>query len=107
VLDNKPSFIFWTTLAKTLERESKETSRSASPCTLTTLSCVRPADPADIVASAASSFIQQTLSMGYPKLLRTFHQFFAKISVQTDTVYTQNQQSYVPALILIQNDFDH
>lgn len=33
--------------------------------------------------------------MGYPKLLRTFHQFFAKISVQTDTVYTRDQQSYV------------
>lgn len=44
--------------------------------------------------------------MGYPKLLRTFHQFFAKISVQTDTVYTQNQQSCVPAFILpIQIDF--
>lgn len=41
-----------------------------------------------------SGFIQQTLTAGYPRLLRLFHQFFSKISVHTDTVYTQNQQRF-------------
>ncbi|CDZ96191.1 Predicted Golgi transport complex 1 protein [Phaffia rhodozyma] len=75
VLDNKPSYTFWTTLARTLETQSKEAARS-------------------------SGFIQQTLSAGYPRLLRLFHQFFAKISVLTDTVYTQNQQSPETVLLL-------
>lgn len=39
-----------------------------------------------------STFMQQTLSSGYPRLLRLFHEFFAKIAVQTDTTYTQEKQ---------------
>ncbi len=31
-------------------------------------------------------FLQQTLSTGYPRLLRLFHEFFAKIAVHTDTL---------------------
>ena len=44
-----------------------------------------------------STFLQQTFSTGYPRLLRLFHEFFAKIAVHTDTVYTQGQQRYVPS----------
>ena len=39
-----------------------------------------------------STFLQQTLSSGYPKFLRLFHEFFSKIAVHTDTVYTQVRQ---------------
>ena len=39
-----------------------------------------------------STFLQQTLSSGYPKFLRLFHKFFSKIAVHTDTVYTQVRQ---------------
>lgn len=39
-----------------------------------------------------SSFMQTTLSNGYPKLLRLFHEFFAQIALHTDTVYTASQQ---------------
>lgn len=75
VLDNKPSFLFWTTLAKTFESQSKEAARN-------------------------SPFIQQTLSQGYPRLLRLFHQFFATISVHTDTLYTHTTQSPETVLVL-------
>ena len=47
-----------------------------------------------------STFMQQSLSSGYPRLLRLFHSFFAKIAVHTDTVYTHNQQSFAPFLIV-------
>lgn len=40
--------------------------------------------------------------MGYPRLLRLFHEFFAKIAVHTDTVYTPNHQRSV--LPLAQKD---
>jgi len=36
--------------------------------------------------------MQTTLSIGYPRLLRLFHEFFAKIAVHTDTVYTASHQ---------------
>jgi hypothetical protein len=62
-LDDKPSFSFWTTLA----------SRAA-------------------LTVSASSWMQQALSTGYPRLLRLFHDFFAKIAVHTDTVYTRDHQ---------------
>jgi hypothetical protein len=42
-----------------------------------------------------STFIQQTLSTGYPRFLRLFHEFFAKIAVHTDTVYSQTYQRHV------------
>lgn len=38
--------------------------------------------------------MQQTLGSGYPRLLRLFHEFFAKIAVHTDTIYTQEKQRY-------------
>jgi hypothetical protein len=41
-----------------------------------------------------SMFLQQTLSTGYPRLLRLFQEFFVKIAVNTDTVYTQAYQRY-------------
>lgn len=43
----------------------------------------------------ASTFLQQTLSKEYPRLLRLLHDLFAKIAVHTDTVYTQNKQRYI------------
>jgi hypothetical protein len=45
--------------------------------------------------TTASAFIQTTLSTGYPRLLRLFQEFFSKIAVHTDTVYTQTQQRSV------------
>lgn len=47
-----------------------------------------------------STFLQQTLSAGYPRLLRLFHEFFSKIAVHTDTVYTPEHQSGETVLIL-------
>ncbi|KAL5507113.1 hypothetical protein ACEPAH_6569 [Sanghuangporus vaninii] len=75
VLENKPSSTFWTVLARTLEKYCKEASRN-------------------------STFMQQTLSTGYPRLLRLFHELFAKIAVETDTTYTQEKQSPETILIL-------
>ncbi|WVR05941.1 hypothetical protein IAU60_002967 [Kwoniella sp. DSM 27419] len=74
-LDEKPSFTFWTTLAKAFEAQSKEAIRS-------------------------SPWLQQALSTGYPRLLRLFHDFFAKIAVHTDTVYTREHQSPEAVLVL-------
>ncbi|KAJ7502790.1 Golgi transport complex subunit 5-domain-containing protein [Mycena galericulata] len=75
LLENKPSATFWTSLGKSLERHTREAARG-------------------------STFLQQTLSTGYPRLLRLFHQFFAKIAVHTDTVYIQTYQSPETVLIL-------
>ncbi|KAI0071918.1 hypothetical protein K474DRAFT_1651800 [Panus rudis PR-1116 ss-1] len=75
VLENKPSAIFWGSLGRSLEKQARD-------------------------AAKASSFLQQTLSSGYPRLLRLFHSFFAKISVQTDTVYTLTHQSPETILVL-------
>lgn len=66
-LDEKPSFTFWTTLAKAFEQQTSEAAR-------------------------AGGWLQQALSTGYPRLLRLFHDFFAKIAVHTDTVYTRETQ---------------
>ncbi|KAF8512431.1 Golgi transport complex subunit 5-domain-containing protein, partial [Gautieria morchelliformis] len=59
-LDNKPSSTFWTTLSLSLEKHSRD-------------------------AAKGSTFLQQTLGIGYPRFLRLFHDFFAKIAVQTNT----------------------
>ncbi|KAG2153694.1 Golgi transport complex subunit 5-domain-containing protein [Suillus bovinus] len=75
VLENKPSSTFWTSLGRSLEKYARD-------------------------AAKGSTFLQQTLSAGYPKLLRLFHNFFAKIAVHTDTVYTQSQQSPETVLVL-------
>ncbi|WWC66324.1 uncharacterized protein I206_100225 [Kwoniella pini CBS 10737] len=74
-LDEKPSFTFWTTLAKAFEGQSKDAIRS-------------------------SPWLQQALSTGYPRLLRLFHDFFGKIAVHTDTVYTKEYQSTEAVLVL-------
>ncbi|KAF8510569.1 Golgi transport complex subunit 5-domain-containing protein [Hysterangium stoloniferum] len=73
--NNKPSTIFWTTLSRSLDKHSREAAKS-------------------------STFLQQTLGTGYPRLLRLFHDFFAKISVHTDTAYSQTHQSPETILVL-------
>ncbi|KAL1682653.1 Golgi transport complex subunit 5-domain-containing protein [Schizophyllum commune] len=75
LLETKPSVTFWTALSRSLEKHAKE-------------------------ACKGSTFLQQTLGGGYPRLLRLFHQFFAKIAVHTDTVYIHSQQSTETILVL-------
>ncbi|RPD78344.1 hypothetical protein L226DRAFT_502792 [Lentinus tigrinus ALCF2SS1-7] len=75
VLENRPSTTFWTSLGRSLEKNARD-------------------------AAKGSTFLQQTLSTGYPRLLRLFHSFFTKIAVHTDTVYSQTQQSTETVLIL-------
>lgn len=48
--------------------------------------------PASRLMRSDSAWLQQALSTGYPRLLRLFHDFFAKIAVHTDTVYTRDHQ---------------
>ncbi|KNZ78795.1 Conserved oligomeric Golgi complex subunit 5 [Termitomyces sp. J132] len=75
LLENKPSAIFWTSLGRSLEKHARDAAKN-------------------------STFIQQTLSTGYPKLLRLFHEFFAKIAVHTDTVYGSTYQSPETVFVL-------
>ncbi|KAG2028524.1 hypothetical protein BDR03DRAFT_1019686 [Suillus americanus] len=75
VLENQPSSAFWTSLGRSLEKYARD-------------------------AAKGSTFLQQTLSSGYPRLLRLFHEFFAKIAVHSDTIYTQSQQSPETVLVL-------
>lgn len=75
VLENKPSTTFWAALARALEKQTRDGAKN-------------------------STFLQQTLSSGYPKFLRLFHEFFSKIAVHTDTVYTQARQSPETVLVL-------
>ncbi|KAI0329225.1 hypothetical protein GY45DRAFT_1325329 [Cubamyces sp. BRFM 1775] len=75
VLENKPSTTFWASLGKSLEKQARD-------------------------AAKGSTFLQQTLCAGYPRLLRLFHSFFTKIAVHTDTVYTQSQQSPETVIVL-------
>ncbi|KAI9635240.1 Golgi transport complex subunit 5-domain-containing protein [Dioszegia hungarica] len=74
-LDERPSFTFWTTLAKALETQTKDVAKT-------------------------SAWLQQALSTGYPRLLRIFHDFFSKIAMHTETVYTRDQQSPEAVLVL-------
>ena len=48
-----------------------------------------------LTSIAGSTFMQTMLSTGFPRLLRLFQEFFSKIAVHTDTVYTQAQQRFV------------
>ena len=59
-----------------------------------------------LIARIGSTFLQQTLSNGYPKLLRLFQEFFAKIALHTDTVYSRShQRSYqLPSSLCPQTD---
>lgn len=58
-LDETPSFTFWTTLASSLDASTR----------------------------SSTSVVQQVLTQGYPRLLRLFQSFFAKIGVHTGTQY--------------------
>ncbi|KXN90188.1 Conserved oligomeric Golgi complex subunit 5, partial [Leucoagaricus sp. SymC.cos] len=75
LLENKPSVTFWTSLTRSLEKHVRDTLKG-------------------------SSFLQNTLGNGYPRLLRLFHEFFAKIAVHTDTVYISTYQSPETVLVL-------
>ncbi|RDB25440.1 Conserved oligomeric Golgi complex subunit 5 [Hypsizygus marmoreus] len=75
LLENKPSATFWTSLGRSLEKHARDSAKS-------------------------STFLQQTLSAGYPKLLRLFQEFFAKIAVHTDTVYGPMSQSPETVFVL-------
>lgn len=78
LLENNPTATFWTSLGRSLEKCAKD-------------------------ASKASSFLQTTLGSNYPRLLRLIHEFFAKVAVHTDTVYSQAHQS--PETILVLRSF--
>ncbi|KAH7108123.1 Golgi transport complex subunit 5-domain-containing protein [Auriculariales sp. MPI-PUGE-AT-0066] len=80
LVENKPTWTFWQTLARSLEKHTKDASKN-------------------------SSFLQQTLSSSYTRFLRLFHEFFAKIAVHTDTIYTQHQQS--PETIVMLRSVTH
>ncbi|KAF9264225.1 hypothetical protein L218DRAFT_1028995 [Marasmius fiardii PR-910] len=75
LLENTPSATFWTSLSRSLEKTARDSARG-------------------------SAFLQQTLSTGYPRLLRLFHEFFAKVAVYTDTVYIHTYQSPETVLVL-------
>ncbi|KAI9456296.1 Golgi transport complex subunit 5-domain-containing protein [Russula earlei] len=75
VLESKPSATFWAALARSLERQTRDGAKN-------------------------STFLQQALSSGYPRLLRLFHDFFSKIAAHTDTIYTQERQSPETVLVL-------
>jgi hypothetical protein len=75
VLDNKPSVLFWTCLSRAFELQGKESIKS-------------------------SNFISNLFSSGYPRLVRLFQEFFSKIAVHTDTVYTLTSQSPETVLVL-------
>lgn len=76
VLGDRPTYTFWLTFAQSLQEQLQ-------------------------LASGKSTWLTHTLSSGvssgggdgYPKLLRMFHEFFAKISVYTDVQYTAAHQS--------------
>lgn len=53
-----------------------------------------------VFCDSASSFIQQTLTVSYPRLLRLFHDFFSRISVHTSTLYNAASQSPETILLL-------
>lgn len=87
LLENKPSATFWSSLGRALEKYTKDSVRGVFFFTVISL---------DYSAhDIGSSFMQQTLSTGYPRLLRLFHEFFAKIAVHTDTVYVHSHQRLV------------
>ncbi|KAF8659226.1 hypothetical protein AX16_001886 [Volvariella volvacea WC 439] len=75
LLEAKPSTTFWTSVSQSLERNARD-------------------------AAKGSGFLQSTLGSGYPKLLRLFQDFFAKIAMHTDTLYTNIAQSPETILIL-------
>ncbi|KAH9485273.1 Conserved oligomeric Golgi complex subunit 5 [Psilocybe cubensis] len=75
VLENTPSSSFWMSSSQALQKHFQDSSKG-------------------------SSFLQQTLSTGLPRLLRLFHEFFAKVAVHTDTIYSDTFQSPETILLL-------
>jgi len=73
VLGDKPSAMFWSTLGSAIEEE---------------------------INQSQSQFMIQTLEQSYPKLLRIFQEFYAKVSVYTGTSYTHTHQSPETLIIL-------
>lgn len=92
VLENNPSAIFWGTLARNLEKCCRE----GAKCTFSLFNFQHP----HLTKPSASTFLSQTLTSHYPRLLRLFHDFFSRIALHTDTVYTQDQQSPETVLTL-------
>ncbi len=84
-LDSKPTQMFWLTTARCLETQARDASKSTSER-------MRVILPSSRTIPLDSTFIQQTLSNGYPRLLRLFHDFFSKIALHTDTIYMQSYQ---------------
>lgn len=80
VLENKPTATFWTSLGSSLEKYVKDASKGNTAASF--FNC-----PSNYFIGSA--FVQTTLGAGYPRLLRLFHDFFAKVAVHTDIVYTQ------------------
>ncbi len=60
----------------------------------------------DMIHRTASPFLQSTLGAGYPRLLRLVHEFFAKIAVHTETVYTQDHQRCAAPVLLLRTPPD-
>ncbi|KAF8894946.1 Golgi transport complex subunit 5-domain-containing protein [Gymnopilus junonius] len=75
LLENTPSSSFWMSLSRSLQKHLQDSSKG-------------------------SSFLQQTLSSGLPRVLRLFHDFFGKIAVHTDTTYSDTLQSPETILLL-------
>ena len=93
VLENKPSASFWSTLSRALERSCREGAKCRNTIPLRwTLR--------DLINFPASTFLSQTLTSQYPRLLRLFQDFFSRISLHTDTIYTQSYQSPETVLTL-------
>ncbi|SPO26719.1 uncharacterized protein UTRI_04026_B [Ustilago trichophora] len=82
-LGDKPSYTFWLTLAQSLQRQVESaTGRSAW------------------LAQMLSGGIGGKGGEGYPKLLRLFQEFFAKIGVYTDIQYSSVHQSPETVILL-------
>lgn len=99
-LENKPSVLFWTSLAQAFETQAKESVRSSSSQCLVfaPLSLSGKELMYESRRRIASTFVQTLLSTGYPRLLRLFQEFFSKIAVHTDTIYTLSHQRCFPLL---------
>lgn len=93
-MEEKPTFTFWTTLATSLDTQTRAICDSRSRLARAVYSCA-VADPGQRGLLVANNFLQQALSSNYPRFLRLFHNFFAKIAVHTETVYTQEHQRWV------------
>jgi hypothetical protein len=96
VLENKPSATFWGILARNLEKSCREGAKCTFPYLIRALS----SNNHFFTMLIASTFLSQTLTSQYPRLLRLFHDFFSRISLHTDTIYTQDQQSPETVLTL-------